>query len=211
MNKAVLNHPAAEEAIQRWGELKSTRAFHEPDWEDIARLIRPQRGGFSMSRPENREMEKPLSSEPIMAQSSFASGIYASITNPANRWAGLETPDPEFNAWKPMAEWNDLATRRVLQSLAPTVSPFYSATFQAYSDIAAFGNAAGYDEIDLGKRKFVDVTMSLAEVVVDIDAHGRVNELVRKFTLTPRGAVREFGRDALPERVVEAAAAAAGR
>ncbi|WP_010140414.1 portal protein [Oceanicola sp. S124] len=206
MNKAVLNHPAAEEAIQRWGELKSTRAFHEPDWEDIARLIRPQRGGFSMSRPENREMEKPLSSEPIMAQSSFASGIYASITNPANRWAGLETPDPEFNAWKPMAEWNDLATRRVLQSLAPTVSPFYSATFQAYSDIAAFGNAAGYDEIDLGKRKFVDVTMSLAEVVVDIDAHGRVNELVRKFTLTPRGAVREFGRDALPERVVEAAA-----
>lgn len=191
----------AKATIQRFQELKAIRAHHEQDWEDIARLIRPQRGGFSLDLQAKRKMEKPLSSEPILAHSSFASGIYASITNPANRWMGLQTPDDDLNAWKPMADWNDLVTRKVLKSFGPDVSSFYSSTYQAYADIAAFGNAAAYDEIDMAKRRFVDVTMSLAEVVVDIDAHGRVIELIRKYSLKPRAALREYGPDRLPSEV----------
>ncbi|WP_347137533.1 portal protein [Paracoccus sp. SSK6] len=41
------NHPAAKDAMDRWSELKTLRGGHESDWEDIARLIRPQRGGFA--------------------------------------------------------------------------------------------------------------------------------------------------------------------
>lgn len=199
--------PRAEEAFRRWDELKAVRALHEPDWEEIARLIRPQRGGFGSTDHAKRKMEKPLSSEPILAQSSFAAGIYSSITNPATRWGGLETPDQDLNRWKPMAEWTDLATRRVLTSFSPAMSSFYSATFQAYSDIAAFGNAAGYDELDVGKRKFIDVTLSLAEVVVDIDAHGRVIEMVRRYQLSPSAAMRAFRKngDFLPPKVQELA------
>ena len=196
--------PRAQECIRRWGDLKTERSRFEADWEDIARLIRPQRGGFGLSDAATRDLSKPLSSEPIQAQSAFASGIYYAITNPANRWAGLETPDYDLNNWKPMAEWNDRATRTVLNSFRPEVSAFYSATFQAYSDLAAFGNAAGYDEIDTGNRKFVDVTLSLAEVVYDIDAHGRVVEVVRKFHLTPRQARAMFeGKGTLPAKVIE--------
>ena len=201
------NDPRAQEAIRRWGELKSGRTSHEQDWEDIARLIRPQRGGFSLSDPTGREHEKPLSSEPIQAASSFASGIYANLTNPASSWFGLETPDEDFNNWQPMAEWNDIVTRRVANSFRPSLSSFYSATFQAYSDLAAFGNACGYDEYDAKERKFRDVTLSLAEVVFDIDAYGRVWEWVRKFPLKPRAAVDMFqGRGELPPRIYELAA-----
>jgi hypothetical protein len=199
-------HPLAEGAIQRWSELKQDRAVHEQDWEDIARLIRPQRGGFtSTSDPKQRTQEKALNSEPILASSSFAAGIYSSITNPANRWAGLETPDQDFNNWQPMAEWLDMVNRKVLTSLSPSMSPFYSSTFQGYSDIAAFGQFAAYDELDQRKRKFIDVTFSLAECVVSIDAHGRVDEIVRRFRLSPRAAVREYGDKVLPEKVLEAA------
>lgn len=201
----VENDPYAKETIQRWGELKQVRAMHEPDWEDIARLIRPQRGGFGSDSHVGRKMEKPLSSEPIMAASGFAAGIYSAITNPANRWGGLETTDADFNKWKPMADWNDHATSKVLASFGPAVSGFYSATFQGYSDLAAFGNFAAYDQIDTVNKRFIDVTMSLAEVVVDIDAHGRVVEMVRKFTLKPRAAVREYGGANLPAKVVEMA------
>jgi len=198
--------PRAEEAIKRWDELKQDRTLHEADWEDIARLIRPQRGGFSSNiDPAKRKHEKTLSSEPILAASSFAAGIYSSITNPANRWAGLETPDQDFNNWQPMAEWLDVVNRRVMTSLSPALSPFYSSTFQGYSDIAAFGQFAAYDEIDEANRKFIDVTFSLAECVVSIDAHGRVNEMVRRFMLTPRAAAREYGAQALPEKVLQAA------
>jgi len=196
------NHPAAKDALERWTELKQLRGGHEQDWEDIARLIRPQRGGFALSDPTGRDHVKALSSQPILAASSFAAGIYSGLTNPANRWFGLETPDEDLNAWQPMAEWNDIATARVLSSFRPALSSFYSATFQCYSDIAAFGNAAAYDELDERERKFMDVTLSLAEIVWDIDAWGRVSEVVRKFTLTPRRALAFFaGRGDLPPKI----------
>lgn len=201
------DHPAAKEAIQRWTDLKTARSEHEQDWEDIARLIRPQRGGFGLTNPKDRSFEKPLSSEPIQAGSSFAAGIYANLTNPASRWFGLETPDAEINAWQPMAEWNDVVTARVFASLRPELSSFYGATFQAYADIAAFGNACGYDEFDDRERRFRDVTVSLAEVCWDIDAWGRVTEWVRKFSLKPRAAVMAFkGAGTLPPKVEELAA-----
>ncbi len=200
------NHPVAQIAIERWGELKQARSAHEQDWEDIARLIRPQRGGFSLSDPTGRDHVKALSSQPILAASSFAAGIYSGLTNPANRWFGLETPDEDLNAWQPMAEWNDIATARVLSSFRPSLSSFYSATFQAYSDIAAFGNSAAYDELDERERKFMDVTLSLAEIVWDIDAWGRVSEVVRKFHLKPRAALAFFkGRGTMPPKLFDLA------
>ena len=200
------NHPMASAAIDRWAELKALRGGHESDWEDIARLIRPQRGGFAQTDPTTRTHEKPLSSQPILAASSFAAGIYSGLTNPANRWFGLETPDEDLNAWQPMAEWNDIATARVLSSFKPSMSSFYSSTFQCYSDIAAFGNAAAYDELDERERRFMDVSLSLAEVVWDIDAWGRVTEVVRKFHLTARRALAFFkDRGDLPPKIHELA------
>lgn len=197
--------PLAEAAIRRWGELKQPRLDFERDWADIARLIRPQRGGFGLDSPTMREMEKPLSSEPVIAHGNFAAGIYAGITNPATRWAGLSTPDEDLNRWQPFAEWLDRATRVTMASFSPSVSSFYPASYQAYADLAAFGNAAGYDEMARAERKFIDVTVSLAEVVVDIDFHNRVSECVRRFRLTPRAAARQFGADALPPKVRKAA------
>lgn len=197
-------HPQAMAARQRWEDLRQGRIPHETDWTDIARLIRPQRGGFSTDTATVRQMTKALSSEPMMAHSNFAAGIYAGITNPATTWGGLATPDEDLNRWPPFAEWLDRQSRKIHNSFSPAMSSFYSSAYQAYADLAAFGNAAGYDQIDRTRRKFVDVTLSLAEVVVDIDFHGRVNEAVRKFHLTPRQAVREFGK-AVPTRVADLA------
>ncbi|MEM7317406.1 MAG: portal protein [Pseudomonadota bacterium] len=197
--------PRAREAMERWNELKTERSKFEQDWGDIARLIRPQRGGFGLDSPTMRKLENPLSSSPVIAHGNFAAGIYAGITNPARRWVGFATPDDDLNKWQPMAEWNDLVTRIVMNSFSPAVSSFYPASYQAYADLAAFGNAASYDRIDPERRGFIDVTVSLAEIVVDIDFHGRVVEVVRKFSLSPRAAVREFGQDNLPAKVVEMA------
>jgi len=200
----IEQEPRARQAMQRWddGKKDPERYQAERDWGEIARLIRPQRTGFDNSS-DKFGLEKTLSSEPIMAQSSFAAGIYSGITNPANRWAGIETPDRELNAWKPMAEWNDKVTNLIMASFSAAVSPFYSATFQAYSDIAAFGNAAGYDMVDTGEQKFIDVTLNLGEVVVWIDFHGRVDEVVRKFRLTPQQAAKQFGRKNLPTKLLK--------
>lgn len=199
-------NPAAEQAERRWGEMKSGRSQHEAMWEDIARLFRPQRGGFSGSTPVgDRILEKPLSSAPIMAQSNFAAGLYGTLTNPANRWFGFRTNDSDLNAWQPARLWMDAVTDRVLASFMPSVSPFYTSATQIFSDLAAFGNAAQYDEVVAAERKILDVTISLSEVCFDIDGFGRVNEVVRKFGLSPSSALRMFGAKALPAKIDELA------
>lgn len=199
----IKNHPRAEVALARWDELKNGRAPFETDWEDTAALFRPMRGGFSAFDHNSRKREKPLSSEPILAASSFASGLYANLSNPAANWFSLELEDKELMAWKPVAEWADLATRIVTRTLHPSMSSFYTSVFQSYADIAAFGNAAGYDELQLKNRKFIDVSLSLAEVVVAIDFHGQVIEVVRRGWFTAEQIVREFGQ--APEKILEAA------
>jgi hypothetical protein len=198
------NHEAARAARRRWDELKTERNSHERDWQSIARLLRPQRSGFGLDDHTGEHPEKPLSSAPIMAQTNFAAGLYGSLTNPANRWMGLRTADPDLNRWQPARAWLDTASDIVLGSFAPAVSPFYSAAVQLFSDLAAFGNAAQYDEAHIEERRILDQTLSLAEVVWDIDGHGRVCEVVRRFRLKPAAAVALF-RGAVPARVAEMA------
>ncbi len=193
------------EAMRRWDELKAARAAQERDWEDMARLIRPQRGGFGLDDARHREWEKPLSSIGVMAQTNFAAGLYGTMCNPANRWMGLKTSDPKLNDRQDMREWLDDVSSRILASFRPSVSPFYSAAIQLLSDVATFGNAAQYDELVPGERRILDVTLSLAEVCFDIDAHGQVAEVVRRFRLKPRAAVRMFAKDNLPEKLIDLA------
>jgi hypothetical protein len=192
-------------ADRRWGELKSERSWHEQLWEDIARLMRPQRGGFSRDDPGGRTHEKPLSSAPIMAQSNFAAGLYGTLTNPANRWFGFTTNDPDRNAWHEGKLWLDKVTDRVLASFMPSVSPFYSASTQIFADIASFGNGAQYDELVPEERRILDVTLNLGEVCYDIDGFGRICEVVRRFHLKPAAALRMFGQKALPAKLYDMA------
>lgn len=206
---ARVNDPAHDNADRRWSEMKKDRAPHEATWEDIARLIRPQRGGFMQPNSAERVLEKPLSSAPIMAQSNFAAGLYGTLTNPANRWFGFRTNDPDLNAHQPARLWMDKVTDRVLASFMPGISPFYSATTEAFSDLSAFGNAAQYDELVTAEKKILDVTISLAEICYDIDGWGRICEVVRKFYLKPAAALRMFGADALPKKFAEQASAGA--
>lgn len=200
-------HPAFDMADRRWGELKTARAHHEQMWEAIARLMRPQRGGFGLDNPADRQMERPLSSAPIHAQNSFSAGLYGTLTNPANRWFGFESNDEDMNQWHKAKLWYDSVTSRVLGSFGPSVSPFYTSTPQAFSDVASFGNAAQYDELVQSEKKILDVTVSLSEVCFDIDGFGRVSEAVRRFYLNATQALSMFQKqgDALPPKFLELA------
>lgn len=198
--------PEATEARTRWDELKQERADHEKEWEDIGWMIRGQGGHFNTASEAKLRQKLALSSVPIIAQNNFSAELYGTLTNPANSWFGLRLEDPDLNRWKPAREWTEAVTRAILASFRPRVSPFYSSAIQLFSDVASFGNGAQYDEVRADERKILDVTLSLAEVVFEIDAFGRVVEVVRKFFLKPRAAVDMFGLDAVPGKIADLAA-----
>lgn len=193
------NDPRADTIIRRWEELKSDRAPREGKWEEVAQLIRPQRGGFTSGDPTKRSDMLPLTSAPITAHSNFAASLYGTLINPANRWMDFRTVDEDLNRWQPMKEWLYTATSITLASFRPSVSTFYKAAIQLLGDTTAFGTSPQYEELDDHEQKILDITLSLSEVVVDVDAHGRVVEVVRKFELRAAQAADLFGLDNLPE------------
>ena len=196
---AEKNDPRAQQILRRWDELKADRGHHERDWEDMARLIRPQRGGFSAGDASQRSREKPLSSAPITAHSQFASSLYSTLINPTNRWMSFQTVDDELNKYHPMKEWLYACSSIVLASFRPSMSSFYKANIQLFGDVSLFGNAVQYEEMDELEQFFNDVTLSLSEVVFEIDGHGRVVEVVRKFQMRAEQAASIFGYDNLPK------------
>ena len=196
---AEQNDPQADKIIRRWEELKSDRAPREAGWEDVARLIRPQRGGFTSGDPTKRRQDQPLSSAPITAHSNFAASLYGTLINPANRWMDFRTIDEDLNKWQPMKEWLYTSTTLTLASFRPSISTFYKGAIQLLGDTTAFGTSPQYEEMDLKEKKILDVTLSLSEVVIDVDAFGQVIEVVRKYELRAGQAAGLFGLDNLPE------------
>lgn len=195
---------AFDQAERRWNDLKTARARHEALWRDLARIFRPHLGGFGMDDPAGRDIPPPLSSAPIYAADSFAATMYGTMTNPGNRWFGFQTDDEDLNAVPENRRWMDIVTSRVLTSFGPAVSPYYSTARQVFGSLAVLGNAAEYDELLADEQKIMDVSVSLAEIVVDIDAFGRVVEVVRRFMLTPGAAARLF-RGRVPAPLLERA------
>ena len=198
-------HPLAVAAVARWDELRTMRSQFEGDWNAIARLMRPQRGGYGLDDTGSRQHEKPLSSAPIRAQSNFAAAIYGTLTNPAAKWFTLSTGDEDLNRFPAMAEWLDICTQRVFLSFAPSTSNFYDQMMPFASDLAAFGNGAQFDESVPGKGKIMDVTISLNEVVTQVNAFGEVDEVVRRTHLTPSAIVKAYGAENVPPRILELA------
>lgn len=197
-------HPAAELAERRWSELKSERGQEEAEWARIAELFRPERGGFGQDDHTRRERVQPLSSGPLMARANFSAGLFGTLTNSANKWMGFTTSDPDVNEWHPAKLWLDQVSSAVLGSFMPSVSSFYPAASQLFDDLPTFGTAAQYDEVVPDEGKILDITLSLAEVVYDIDGFGRVVEVVRKFHMKPAAAMGLFG-SALPPKIQELA------
>lgn len=201
MTPIQTNSAAYDLANRRWGDLKTARAQHENLWRQLAQMFRPHLGGFGFDDPAARQIEKPVSSAGIFAAEAFASGLYGAMTNPANRWFGLQSNDDDLNAWQPAKLWQDMVTTRILQSFGPSISPYYSTAMQTFTAMAILGNAAEYDQLDAANGKIMDVSVGLGEIVVDIDFYGQVVEIVRRFYLTPMQAVRQFGRSCPPKLV----------
>jgi hypothetical protein len=204
MDPTLSGTEAHDLANRRWHDLKTARSQHEQMWTEIARIFRPYLGGFGLTDPAARQIEKPMSSAPIYAADSFAATLYGTMTNPANRWFGFQTNDDDLNADPEARRWMDIVTNRVLASFGPAISPYYSTAMQVFGSLSVLGNAAEYDELVQEEQRIMDVSVSLAEIVVDIDAFGRVCEVVRRFMLTPGQAAKLF-RGRIPAKLLELA------
>lgn len=186
--------PTPQQLILHCNRLKAERAAVERQWREIAAYMRPQHLPALLGESSGpRRSVLLLDSTARLAVEGFAAGIYGMMTNPANRWFALKLADEELNGFDPVRDWLYEAETRLLASFGPQASRFYAVLPALFADLACFGTAVFYSGEIPGTGRFNDSVRPLTECLVAENAHGDIDTVYRRFTLTPRQAVDMFG------------------
>lgn len=184
----------------RWERLVEERQPWISTWKTLAALYLPT--GYRDADDSNAHSKKSLlnpdvvDSTGIYGLRTLAAGMQGGMTSPARPWFGLRLEggkDADISA----QAWIDEVVERMRTILH--TSNFYGVIYQAYAQLAAFGTACVFERADMAG--FVFDCCQAGTFVLDVDAGGRVDTVMRKIWLTARQLAQEFGEDKLPDAV----------
>ena len=188
----------AHRIVDRWQRLKHDRSTHECVWQEIAEFLRPLRAEFlsgARAHPGARRDQKVFDSTPIIAADNFTGGIYAMMTNPANRWFALKLEDEDLDDYAPA---RDLALRRrnaPARLLRAADQPLLQRHPRALRRSRLFRHRGVFERRGVRRAswRILDRTHALAEVCIAENALGDVDTVYRRFTVEARNAAQLFG------------------
>ena len=159
--------------------------------EELARYIYPDARGFTGKVAESDEGRREIwDSTAEEAASMLASALGGLLTNPSTDWFSLELAGGGETDGEG-ASWLTEAGRAMLAAFAAPESGFYQEIDAFYMELAALAWAALFIEYRDGKGlSFRAVPVS--QCAVAENAQGRVDTLVRRFTMTASQMAEEF-------------------
>lgn len=171
---------------RRLGDLKTIRTEQEPQWQDLADYIRPDRlriqeAGTADARRGRPDRKKIKDAIGTIALRTLASGMHSGITSPSRPWFRLTTIDPEYREAAAVKDY--LGKVAVIMRDVFSQSNFYNAAHLSYSDLGLFGQSASilaeHDE------KIINMISLLhGEFWIACDETGIVDTLYRRIPMT---------------------------
>jgi hypothetical protein len=177
--------------LERHQALATLRMPWESLWKEIADYVMPRRSpgmnGGTLAPPGDRE-SRLFDTTAVQANMILANGCLAWMSPQESPWFGFEPPQGRDT--DEARRWLSDATERTRQEMA--LSNFYTAIHEFYLDRSAFGTAALY--VEPGVRHPLNAQCWPAGTfVIDEDAEGNVDTVIREFELTVRQAMQKFG------------------
>lgn len=191
-----------ERIASRYDTLEALRRPWEPLWQDIATYVMPRRSpgmGGTVGYPSTAAAATLFDTTAVQANLTLANGQLAWMSPLESPWFGY---DPGSTKDDDAKRWLSEVTRVSQSKLAR--SNFYTSVHEFYLDRGAFGTACLYVEISRkrnGKRVLNTQCWPVGTFVVDEDADGEVDTVIRTFKLTARQAAQKFGLDNLSPKV----------
>lgn len=183
----------SETICKRFDHLKGNRGTWESHWQEVAEYIFPRRADFNVMRTGgDKRMTKVYDSTGIQALELLAAGLHGMASNPASRWFSLKTDDDELNENDAVREWLSNVEDRIFAKMHSPGSAITTHLHELYLDYAGFGTAVMF--IGVGKREnLLFQTRFLGECVIDENAEGVVDTVIRAFTMTVRQVIQKWG------------------
>lgn len=193
---------------QRYEKLKAHQdGFWISQWQSLADYILPRKNMIQRTQTRGgKRTERQFDSTAQEAAEMLGSNLHGNLTSDANKWFSLKIRQDELNEEDEVQDWLDECAKRMYK--AKRQSNFSPEIQEAYLDLVVFGTSATLQEEmpgnDPGFRGLLYKTMALGSYVIDEDATGRVDTLMRGFEMSARAAVHRWGLAKVGKMIREA-------
>ncbi len=175
--------------------LERQRSPWDEAWRDIAAYVLPRRGRMHGRDPLRAPADDTRGGRVIDATATravriLAAGMQGGLTSPARPWFRLRLADGADAESGPARRWLDAVEQRLYWALAR--SNFYQASHALYTELAAFGSADLYQEVD-PERLTRFAALTCGEFAWACDAAGRVDTVARRMLMTVRQLAERYG------------------
>lgn len=185
---------AKEQLLKQFGQLENERTSFEPHWRELSDFIKPRGSRFLTSDVNrgDRRNSKIIDPTATLADRTLSSGMMSGITSPARPWFKLATPDPDMMDYGPVKQWCETVQRYMNEMF--NRSNLYQSLPQLYASLGTFSTGAMAvleDDTDIIRT----MMFPIGSYYLSNSARGSVDTCFRKFSMTVRQLVMEFGLD----------------
>lgn len=194
------NESLKERLEKQFAQLCNDRSSFETHWRELSDFINPRGSRFLTSDVNHDDNRNNRIVDPTgtMAARTLASGMMSGITSPARPWFRLATPDPDMMDYGPVKMWLEVVQRRMNDMF--NKSNLYQSLPLLYSSLGIYSTGAMAvldDDQDIIRTQMFPIgSYHLAN-----SARGSVDTCFRKFSMTVRQMVAEFGLDKVSSSV----------
>jgi hypothetical protein len=192
---------------KRVDALASDRGTWEVNWQEILDYVMPRKADVVTLRTKGEKRTEVLfDSTAITANNLLAASLQGTLTSPSLQWFNIRLRDDELNQNHDIQLWLEDTARRMYDVF--NESNFNTEVHELYLDLCSIGTGAIF--VEEGNNGFKENgihfnTLHVAEYYIQENISGKVDTLYRKYKLTARQAVQEFGEKNVGEKILKAA------
>ena len=196
----------AKEMIDIQSRLEAERSTYDNHCEEVARYVIPRLDDFQFQTktPGEKRTQYQFDSTAPLALERFSSIIEALVVPRSQLWHGLEPIDRELVDNHEVMEWYEDVRNYLFKLRYGTTSNFASQANEMFTSMGAFGTGVLITQERPGQWLRYK-SSHIREHYFTENSDGVIDANWRKYKLTARQAIAEFGVDNVSERIIKAA------
>ena len=190
---------------KRCSNLESIRSTWEDHWQEILDYVMPRKADVTFVRSKGEKRTEVLyDSTAITANNLLAASLQGTLTSASLPWFHLKLRDTETNQNRDVQLWLEDSAKRMYEIF--NESNFNTEVHELYLDLVSIGTGAIF--VEEGSKGFDKEgihfnCLHIAEYFIQENINGKVDTLYRKYKLTARQAIQEFGEENVGEKILE--------
>ena len=180
-----------KDLLKRFGKLVTQRQTWESHWQEVADYMMPRKADVTKQRSKgDKRSELVFDSSPLHAVELLSASLHGMLTNPSTPWFSLRFKNVDTGDADEANEWLQDTTEKMYDAF--NRSNFQQEIFELYHDLITFGTASMFIEEDADDIVRFS-TRHIGEIYISENNKGRIDTVFRKFKISARAAILQFG------------------